>query len=67
MVSALDIYRATNVLVKQHGAEASINAAIKADSMLDGGGIDGRAAWLWITREIEKLQQRPPRPGQFRH
>ncbi len=34
MISDLDIYRSTNMLVKQHGEDAPIKAAMRADAML---------------------------------
>ncbi len=35
MIPDLDIYRSANILVKQHGKDAPIQAAIRADAMLD--------------------------------
>ena len=46
MIPELDIYRTANLLVKQHGAEATIHAAMRADAMLDRGDIDGERVWL---------------------
>ncbi len=37
MIPDLDIYRTANVLVKPHGEDAPIEAAMRADAMLDGG------------------------------
>ncbi len=45
MISDLDIYRSANVLVKQHGQDAPIHAAMRADELLDKGDLDGYAAW----------------------
>ncbi len=44
MVPNLDIYRSANVLVKQHGQDAPIHAAMRADAMLDKGDL-ARAGW----------------------
>ena len=44
MTSDLDIYRTANILVDQHGAEAPIEAAMRADAMLDRGDLDGQRA-----------------------
>ncbi len=41
MTSDLDIYRSANLLVKQHGEDAPIEAAMRADAMLEKGGLDG--------------------------
>ncbi len=48
MVSDLDIYRSANLLVKQHGEDAPIEAAMRADAgksapwFVFGGGFSGR-------------------------
>ena len=57
-ISDLDVYRTANLLVKQHGAEATIHAAMNADAMLDRGDLDGQAVWLRIIRAIGKLLSR---------
>lgn len=43
MTSNLDIYRSAKQLVDQFGADAPIEAAIRADQMLDIGDLDGLA------------------------
>ena len=50
MTSDLDIYRSANVLVKQHGQDAPIEAAMRADAMLEAGDLDGLAVWRRILR-----------------
>ncbi len=37
MTSDLDIYRGANLLVQQHGEDAPIHAAMRADAMLEKG------------------------------
>ena len=37
MIPALDIYRSAKELVKQHGEDAPIHAAMRADAMLYSG------------------------------
>ncbi len=37
----LDIFRAANVIIKQYGQDAPIEAAMRADAMLEGGDLDG--------------------------
>ncbi len=41
MIPDLDIYRSAQVLVKQHGQDAPIQAAMRADAILDKGELDG--------------------------
>jgi len=35
MIPDLDIYHTANVLVKQHGSDAPIHAAMRADAMFE--------------------------------
>ncbi len=41
MIPDLDIYRSANLLVKQHGEDAPIEAAMRADAVLEAGDLDG--------------------------
>ncbi len=66
-VSDLDIWRSAQVLVKQHGADAPIQAAMRADAMLEAGDLDGCAVWKRILRAVEELQGPEPKPGEAVH
>ncbi len=55
MISDLDVYRSAQLLVERHGDGATIEAAMKADAMLEKGDIDGRSAWLRILRAVKEL------------
>jgi hypothetical protein len=59
MVSELDIYRAANMLIERHGADAIIEAARMIDRMLDHGDMEGRQVWRRIKRAIEALRAPP--------
>ncbi len=61
MTSDLDIYRSAQALVKQHGEDAPIHAAMKADAMLEKGDLDGYAVWKRIVKAVEELlsKERP--------
>ena len=67
MTPDLDIYRAANVLVKQHGQDAPIHAAMRADAMLDKGDLDGYAVWKRILKAVGELQGTAPGPGMAVH
>ncbi len=67
MISDLDTYRAANVLIRQHGEEAPIFAAMRADAMLGSDDLDGYAAWKRILRAVEGLQETTPKPGEAVH
>ncbi len=64
MTSDLDIYRSANLLVKHHGPDAAIHAAMRADAMLEAGDLDGLAIWKRILRAVEELQGAVPKPGE---
>ncbi len=56
-----DIYRSANLLVKQHGEDAPVHAAMQADAMLEAGDLDGYAVWRRVLRAVGELQA--PEPG----
>ena len=63
MIPGLDIYRSANLLVKRHGEDAPIHAAMRADAMLEAGDLDGYAVWKRILRAVEELRGKAPEPG----
>ncbi len=67
MIPDLDIFRAANLLVKQHGEDAPIHAAMKADAMLEAGDLDGLAVWKRILKAVEELQGTKPKSGETVH
>ncbi len=68
MTTGLDIYRTANLLIKQHGAEAPVHAAMRADAMLEKGDLEGRAVWERLLRAVEELlDQEPPGEGEAVH
>ena len=67
MIPDLDIYRSAQVLVKHHGQDAPIEAAMRADAMLEAGDLDGYATWKRIIKAVEELQGTVPKPGEVVH
>ncbi len=61
MTSDLDIYRSANELIEQHGDDAPIHAAMRADECLAAGDMEGEAVWLRIVKAVEELlsEERP--------
>ena len=61
-IENIDIYRIANGLVKQHGADTMIHAAMLVDERLDDGDLDGQARWKRVLAVVEKWQskERPP-------
>ncbi len=60
MTSHLDIYRAANVLIQKHGEDAPIHAVMRADEMLEAGGMERKTAWVCILKAVEEVRQREP-------
>ena len=62
MTSDLDIYRSANVLVREHGDDAPIHAAMRADELLEAGELDGCAVFKRVVKAVEEMlsKKRPP-------
>lgn len=56
MLPDIDIWRAANQYVKQHGEDAAIQAAMMADKLAERGDYAGQKTWLRIITAIEWLQ-----------
>ena len=55
MTSDLDVFRAANAVIKQHGTDAPIHAAMRADALLEAGDLEGQRVWPRIIAAIEEL------------
>ncbi len=62
MTSDLDIFRTANELIREHGKDAALEAAMRADVMLEKGDLEGRVVWKRIVRAVEEIQ-RTDRPS----
>ena len=67
MIPDLDIYRSANILVKRHGQDAPIHAAMRADELLEKGDLDGYAVWKRVLRAVGELQGMKPEAGERAH
>ena len=67
MIPDLDIYRSAQALIKRHGEDAPIHAAMRADAMLEKADLGGCAVWKRILRAVEELQGAAPKPGEAVH
>jgi len=56
VTSESNTYRSANELIKLHGDDAKIAAALRADACADEGDLDGAAAWLQVIDAISTLQ-----------
>ena len=62
MVSDVDVYRTANVLVKHYGEDAALEAALRADAMLEKGSLDGQRVWKLVLAAVQEIQREEPRP-----
>ena len=67
MITDLDIYRSANVLVHEHGEDAALEAAQRADAMLERGDMEGCAVWKRIVRAVEEIERKERREGEPAH
>jgi hypothetical protein len=59
MMPDRDIWRAANLLIREHSTDAEVVAARRADEMLELDDRDGQLVWLRIRRAIVELQAVP--------
>jgi triphosphoribosyl-dephospho-CoA synthetase len=59
-----DLVATAQLIVKRHGANAAIQAGMRADELLAEGDVDGAATWRAIIRAIKELQRAMPRQGE---
>ncbi len=67
MTSDLDIYRSANVLIREHGDGAALEAAQRADAMLEKGDMDGGAVWKRIVAAVEEIERTERREEEAAH
>jgi hypothetical protein len=64
MIPEIDIWRSAHVMVKRYGRDAPIEAARRADALLDEGDMNGHQVWCWIVRAVEELLRVKLKPGE---
>jgi len=67
MTSDLDIYRSANVLIREHGEDAALDATTWAIAMLDKGDLNRYAVWKRILRAVEEIQRKERDPNESMH
>ena len=63
MTSDLDIYRTANVLIREHGEDATLEAAQRVAAMLEKGDMEGKAVWLRVLHAVDEIQRKKRREG----
>ena len=56
----IDIYRSAAAMIKQHGEDAALQAAMKSDALLKKGDMEGAKVWREIVKKIDFLQAQKP-------
>ncbi len=51
---------AATVLMRERGEDAVIEAAMRADALLEQGDMEGRAVWLRVMAAIKELETTEP-------
>ena len=64
MISDPDVWRAAQLIVKRHGADAAIVAAQRADELFNEGDLDGVAVWKRILHAVQEPQRVTPKVGE---
>ena len=48
-----EIYGVAKVYIREQGGDAVIHAAMRADVLLDAGGLEGQRVWLRVIEAIK--------------
>jgi hypothetical protein len=64
MISERDIWLAANVMVDRYGSNAGLEAAERAEELLEKGDPEGSAVWQNVLAAIENLQAEKQAPGE---
>ena len=60
----IDIWRAANLLLKQHGKDAPIVAAQRTGQCMASGDVDGLRLWKRIAEAMLELLKEKPSDGE---
>ena len=66
MTSDHDIYRTANVLIREHGEDAALEAAQRVDAMLEKGDMEGAAVWRRILKVVKEMQRKERWVGEMK-
>ncbi len=61
VIADIDTYRCAHLLIERYGDDAPIEAAVRADELMEAGDMEGEAVWKLILKAIEELlsEERP--------
>ena len=64
MPDDLDIYRTASVLIREHGEDAALEVAQRADKFLQDGNLAASAVWRRGLRAVKEIQREKPEDGE---
>lgn len=67
MTAEIDIFRAAQALIRRHGEEAPLQAAMRLDACSAAGDLAGAAVWKRILSAIDALLAAGPPAGRAVH
>lgn len=57
MISRWELWACANEMIRRHGEDAAIQAAMKADELLEAGEHEGSTTWRLIMHRVHELQR----------
>jgi hypothetical protein len=67
MIPDRDVWQAALLIVKRYGDDAMLEAAQRADQLLEEDDMAGAETWHRILNAIERLQAKAPAEGEKVH
>jgi hypothetical protein len=67
MISDGEVWQCAQLMVERFGDDAMLEAAGRADELLENGDMIGSETWHRILNAIERLQARAPADGEGVH
>jgi hypothetical protein len=67
VISEADIWRSAIAMTRRYRDDALVEAALRADRLLEGGDWQAAVTWRRILDAIETLQAQKPAEGQRVH
>lgn len=57
MIAEWELWACAHEMIRQHGADAGIYAAMRADELFEAGDNDGAVTWRMIVQRINRLDE----------
>jgi hypothetical protein len=59
MIAEWELWACANHFIRQHGEDAAVVVAMRADELLAAGDLEGMRTFQAIVRRINQLENRP--------